>query len=576
MSSSPGGLADEALDNLVNQFARPLDCLRELVQNAIDAGTSRVEVWVAWFDQPGPTGVLEIGVDDFGEGMDEHIIDTQLTRMFSSTKEDDLSKIGKFGIGFTSIFAIRPDAVRLRTSRHGERWELVFHADRTYEKRPHAEPVDGTRITLFKRLPDEEKERWLREIRWTLDYWCEHSDAVVTFEDRTARTEAPRTANLDAADPFASFASPAPSRAERVTGPLSLDAELTLRRVEGEVEVLVGLGDRRFGFYNGGLTLVSTRSPEALGSWADTLGHLCFKVKYDRLEHTLTRDNVIQDAQWRHAMQVVWRASLELQERVLERLETAVRTGEPIERWVRATTEAVVRTELHKRLEGFAGRVWLPDHRGEPVSLAQLEAQEAKLGPLLLAGGSAALHTALQGDGLLLVQDSPAIRALLVACYQRPRLSFFDPGRRLRTASEVFVLPGVFEPADLPAEERPLCAVAASLLETCTRGRARLAVGDFGGPGEVSLAVEGPADGGLFQRPGETWFRIPAFLRRRTLLLNRHHPTYRTQLVAAGEDVELAALALVQAMLFEEDLEGERTHERLWEAQQARTAVVRA
>ena len=35
------GLADQALENLVHQFARPLDFLRELVQNAIDAGEIR-------------------------------------------------------------------------------------------------------------------------------------------------------------------------------------------------------------------------------------------------------------------------------------------------------------------------------------------------------------------------------------------------------------------------------------------------------------------------------------------------------------------------------------------------------
>ena len=114
-------LAEQALENLVNQFARPLDFLRELVQNSIDAGSPRVTVSIGWSAAAdgGPLGVVEIHVQDFGEGMDEHIIDSQLTQMFSSTKEDDLTKIGKFGIGFTSIFAIQPDAVLLRTGRHG-------------------------------------------------------------------------------------------------------------------------------------------------------------------------------------------------------------------------------------------------------------------------------------------------------------------------------------------------------------------------------------------------------------------------------------------------------------------------
>ena len=103
---STSNLAQQALNNLVNQFARPMDFLRELVQNSIDAGSPRVEVWVKYIaGKAREDGVLEIHIADFGEGMDERIIDEQLTRMFSSTKEDDLTKIGKFGIGFTSSSA---------------------------------------------------------------------------------------------------------------------------------------------------------------------------------------------------------------------------------------------------------------------------------------------------------------------------------------------------------------------------------------------------------------------------------------------------------------------------------------
>ncbi len=75
-------LADQALANLVDQFARPLDFLRELAQNSIDAGSPRIEVEVAYEDgkasddtAEGKDGVLTITVRDFGEGMDEELID---------------------------------------------------------------------------------------------------------------------------------------------------------------------------------------------------------------------------------------------------------------------------------------------------------------------------------------------------------------------------------------------------------------------------------------------------------------------------------------------------------------------
>ena len=63
---APPSLAEQALANLVNQFARPLDFVRELVQNAIDAGSPRIAVTVGWQSpEPGEReGVLRLSVED--------------------------------------------------------------------------------------------------------------------------------------------------------------------------------------------------------------------------------------------------------------------------------------------------------------------------------------------------------------------------------------------------------------------------------------------------------------------------------------------------------------------------------
>ena len=154
----PADLVDSALANLVRQFARPLDCLRELVQNSIDAGSPRVEVELAYSARDEQVGTLAIAVRDFGEGMDEHVIDHELTRMFASSKVGDLTKIGRFGIGFTSVFAIAPDAVHVCTGRHGHGWELVFHPDRSFDKIRLDTPAHGTCVTLYKRIPAVQRE----------------------------------------------------------------------------------------------------------------------------------------------------------------------------------------------------------------------------------------------------------------------------------------------------------------------------------------------------------------------------------------------------------------------------------
>jgi len=279
MSDGPAlDLVDDALDNLVNQFARPLDFLRELVQNSMDAGSPRVDVSVCW--NPSPTdassGVLEVHVQDHGEGMDEVIIDNQLTRMFASTKENDLTKIGKFGIGFTSVFAIRPDAVLLKTGRHGQSWELLFHPDRSFDKTRSTEPMEGTRIILYKSIPSSRLQQMIADCRWTLRYWCEHSDIPVTFEDNTLQSD---STEMDGDDPFAAFSQPRTAGGpEILTRPLSLDSRLQIEHSAGGVRVAIGFSESpRYGFYNNGLTLVNTRSAEVLGPRAPRLAHLSIK-----------------------------------------------------------------------------------------------------------------------------------------------------------------------------------------------------------------------------------------------------------------------------------------------------------
>ena len=573
--TASASLAEQALENLVNQFARPLDFLRELVQNSIDAGSPRVAVALRWSPpKPGGSlGVAEIHVQDFGEGMDERIIDTQLTRMFASTKEDDLTKIGKFGIGFTSIFAIRPDAVLLRTGRHGESWELLFHADRTFDKVRIDEPISGTGITLFKRMPPSELEAFVRECRWVLSWWCEHSDTPITFEDQT---RAPAPARADPADPFAAFATPAPVAGgpPRISGPMALSAPVRVSHARDGIAVIIGVGDEpAFGFYNGGLTLLRTRNPEALGGHADRLGHLQFKVKSDHLEHTLTRDNVLQDANWQAAMAVVVEAAGALRAALLSELEAATASGAPLgdlQRWLAAECRA---SGAHHDDPAVRATACLRDHRGRALDLSAVAQQEAAVGAVLLTPGAAELESALEAEGLALLEDTPGVRALLAATWQPPRFSRSDRGREVVPADALFVLPQLVPPEQLPTTERQLVERAAALLESAAGGRVRLRIGDFGGgdaAGREGLALEGPEGGGVFQRPQRTWFRLPAFLRRRCLLVNRRHATYRAHAVAAAESPDLAALGLAQALLWTEGLEGERTYDALLAAGAAR------
>ena len=571
-------LAAQALDNLVNQFARPLDFLRELVQNAIDAGSPRATIWFRFRPpaEAGQAGVLEIHVDDQGEGMDEAVIDNELTRMFSSSKEDDLTKIGKFGIGFTSIFAIRPDAVLLRTGRHGENWELLFHPDRSFDKVRIDEPVDGTKITLFKGMAAGDVTRFVARCRWTVKYWLEHSNAPVLFGEPDldwvpGQDAAPAVALSD--DPFAAFADPsAPAghapgckALEQLNGPLELDAELTEVVRHEDIEGLVGYADVPLhAFYNGGLTLVRSSGGESLGTYAPVLAHLAFKLKSPHLEHTLTRDNVLQDQAWGEAMDAVTAVLPALRDRLLVRIEEVTHPGGDPGPWLQHLVRDCLGSRAHERISRFADRLVLPLADGSPVTYAAVLSQEEALGCVLLRSHHDALDRTLLADGIVVLDDLPAVRGLLHATFDPGWMPWSAEVRSLQTSNAIYALPELLEDAALGGDERRLVSRAREFLRPVLKKRVVLRVGDFGGSDvglDSPLLVEGPEGGGVFRRSTGSW--MPNFLRRRCLIVNRHHPAFRSQVVAGHEHLDVAAYALVAMLLSEEDAEGEGTFRKL-------------
>ena len=245
---------DDALDRLVHQFSDSMAFFRELVQNALDAGSEEVEVWFEHQD-----GRMVVHVDDWGAGMNREIIETRLTRLFSSSKDGDRTKIGKFGIGFVSVFAIDPEAVCIDTSRDGEHWRILFDAKRKFSLIRRDEPVEGTKLQIFKRATRAEYAEFVARAREVVRYWCKHVDGEIRVDGELVNEE------------------------------FDVDAPLKIRH-EADQELLV-VGHARpgrsfAGFYNRGLTLIEEQ----------TLPGIAFKASSVHLEHTLTRDDVIREA----------------------------------------------------------------------------------------------------------------------------------------------------------------------------------------------------------------------------------------------------------------------------------------
>jgi hypothetical protein len=249
--------AGSALQTLVHQFSDPLSFYRELVQNALDAGSYYVDVQVNYTAQ----GQTEITVEDSGMGMTADIIDSQLTCLFSSQKDDDLTLIGKFGIGFVSVFALAPELVTVETARDGEAWRIDFSQDGSFERRRLDTPREGTKIRLLKTTTKEVYQDLKARSRSVLLYWCKHVNGEILF------------------------------CGEHLERPFGIDVECPLAWSEPETEIQVGYSEdfhSFIGFYNQGLTLLESKIEHVFPG-------LVVKINSRFLEHTLTRDQVVED-----------------------------------------------------------------------------------------------------------------------------------------------------------------------------------------------------------------------------------------------------------------------------------------
>ncbi|PRP97874.1 heat shock protein 90 [Enhygromyxa salina] len=382
-------VTNEAVENLVTQFSSALDFYRELVQNSIDAGSSAIEIWLDFIpdEAGGAGGVIEIHVDDAGEGMNEAVIDEQLTTLFSSGKEHDLTKIGKFGIGFVSVFALRPRGVLVQTGRDGEYWEVFFDQDRSFFKSPCSTPIEGTQITLFLEGDRARYTDLVARSVETIDHWCRHSEAEINFEDR-ASVEGGYV---------------------QINKPFSVEGEcVTSVEHEGGHIVLAYSRAPVWGFYNKGLALAVVRGKTDLVPAG--LAHVAFRIKSRYLEHTLSRETVMRDENYDKAMARIIRAAAgPLRQRLVKEICALVRsvseaTGGP-KRWT--TSErgryfelmGYLAREGADALEGLGAAPLLLGLDGRAYTLDQLCERAAGDGRVYVDTEPSALVEQLLGQG---------------------------------------------------------------------------------------------------------------------------------------------------------------------------------
>ncbi len=124
---------------------------------------------------------LKITARDYGRGMTNKEREQFLKKIFASSKGKDLEQIGRFGVGFVSVFALDPTSVVVESTRAGESWEYHFLPNYVDGTVPGAlydpeNPLDkGTKITItvdhktsseIETIIDEARKHLLRDCRY--------------------------------------------------------------------------------------------------------------------------------------------------------------------------------------------------------------------------------------------------------------------------------------------------------------------------------------------------------------------------------------------------------------------------
>lgn len=518
--------ADLVLE-LVHQFSEPLAFYRELIQNSIDAGANRIDVSLE-YDERAAEAVMR--VEDDGDGMNEDIIDNYLTVKFRSTKEDDLTKIGKFGIGFVSVFAPKPRLVRLSTARDGESWRVDFHGVKRFDKFKMPRLRDGSLVEVFKPLSREEYAQLVADSRATVRYWCRHADTRITFCDKSAG-----------------------AGVEPINEAFDLEGGAALRHQEEGTEIVLGPAwtpKPAYGFYNRGLTL---KEGEELYFPA-----VRFKVKSRWLEHTLTRDNVVRDENYKKAMRVVQRlVEDELPDKVLAecealaaQLSAAVAAGDAAgcerfsDHWGRRLPYLIA---LFGRrwtfFKSWDERPILPAVGGKAVSVRDAKAA--------LRQGHVAFVDTLRtpvSDAL----DARERPVLYAGAWAEELARGLLEAAHVATASASFLLPRLIEEARLESGLAGLLARASAVDAGSTYRYARIVAGEFGYPGsciadEVFVVQnEAGALSSVGERPVSSFLSLGR--KRRSAVVNAAHPFVRRLAALHSGRPGLAAFLLLKTL----------------------------
>ena len=265
----------DIVDGLSKQFPEPEDSYREFVQNSIDADSPQIEIRHSTEEIDDNVSRFIVTFEDFGRGMSIIERESFFLKLFKSSKENNPIKIGKYGIGISSAFALNLEQFIADSSGYNEEtkkcdsWRLHIkdiNSDPSYYFQD-IEERRGTKITLTRIIRNSEIGDAKKKVHERVSYYCERIKIPLYVNDKL------------------------------INVPFDLDTSIKVSGSFDGFEYVIGITDpdnAKYELFNNRLKLEEGHSSVLFVEDAN-LRKMSFLISSNHFRHTFSRESVVKD-----------------------------------------------------------------------------------------------------------------------------------------------------------------------------------------------------------------------------------------------------------------------------------------
>lgn len=287
---------ENIISQLSKQFNEAEDSFREVLQNCIDSDTPQIDVY--YNERPAENDdevKLDMIFEDYGCGMTTFERDEYFLKLFKSSKWKNKRKIGKYGIGIASVFALDLDEFYTESCRMNkkkkkkEAWSLYLKGikDKPGYCMEDIEERKGTKVILTKIMKKDEVNNFKFKAKKKMKYACKRSRTPIYVEK------------------------------EYINEEFDIDSKIKLYKSYDGLEFVIAVTGKPFyEFYNNRLLLEEAES-NPFSRWEN----ISALVSSHNFKHTFSRDSIDKNKNFRKIINFIEKEIKHLFVNALERID---------------------------------------------------------------------------------------------------------------------------------------------------------------------------------------------------------------------------------------------------------------